>query len=101
MGIELYSKILSLNTARRCRPSKSQLVPNGANFFNTVLYLAGSGSNAPHVRAAVDKAFSVQLSTYVTSFQWPQSRKAFGLRVVQSAAHMNAVHNVVLQQPRT
>jgi hypothetical protein len=36
----------------------------------------------------------------VTSFLWPQSRKAFGLRVVQSAVHLNAVHNVVRQQPR-
>jgi hypothetical protein len=30
MGIELYSQILSLNNARRCRLSKSQLVPSGA-----------------------------------------------------------------------
>ena len=30
MGIELYSQILSLNNARRCRRSKSQLVPSGA-----------------------------------------------------------------------
>jgi hypothetical protein len=30
MGIELYSQILSFNNARRCRRSKSQLVPIGA-----------------------------------------------------------------------
>jgi hypothetical protein len=39
MGIELYSQILSLNNARRCRHSKSQLVPSGANSEN------GSGRN--------------------------------------------------------
>ncbi len=33
MGIEFYSQILSLNNARRCRHSKSQLAPNGANTF--------------------------------------------------------------------
>jgi hypothetical protein len=30
MGIELYSQTLSLNNARRCRRSQSQLVPSGA-----------------------------------------------------------------------
>jgi hypothetical protein len=62
MGIELYSQILSLNNVRRCRHSKSQLVPGGVNTFKrnatTQLYLAGSDSHAPHVRAAVDAAFS-------------------------------------------
>ena len=33
MGIELYSQILSLNNVRRCRRSKGQLVPSGANTF--------------------------------------------------------------------
>ena len=33
MGIELYSQILSLNNARRCRRSKSQLVPSGAKLM--------------------------------------------------------------------
>jgi hypothetical protein len=33
MGIELYSQILSLNNARRCRHSKGQLVPSGAKPF--------------------------------------------------------------------
>ena len=35
MGIELYSQILSLNNARRCRRSKSQLVPSGAKHLST------------------------------------------------------------------
>jgi hypothetical protein len=30
MGIELHSQILSLNTARRCHRSETQLVPGGA-----------------------------------------------------------------------
>ena len=33
MGIELYSQILSLNNARRCRLSTSQLVPSGAKLM--------------------------------------------------------------------
>jgi len=32
MGIESLPEILSLNKARRCRLSKSQLVPNGAKY---------------------------------------------------------------------
>jgi hypothetical protein len=51
MGIELYSQILSLNNAGRCRLSKSQLVPSGANTFKgnatTELYLAGSEFRTP------------------------------------------------------
>ncbi len=59
MGIELYSQILSLNNARRCRHSKSQLVPSGANTFKrnatTEPCLARSESHAPPVCAAVDE----------------------------------------------
>ena len=59
MGIELYSQILSLNTARRAAPSKSQLVPSGANTFKrnatTEPCLARSESHGPPVRAAVDE----------------------------------------------
>jgi hypothetical protein len=59
MGIELYSQILSLNNARRCRLSKSQLVPTRSSEMRTTqLYLAGSESHTPHVRAAVDAGFS-------------------------------------------
>jgi hypothetical protein len=37
MGIELYSETLSLNTARRCHRSKSQLLPSGAMSANIPL----------------------------------------------------------------
>jgi len=43
-GIELYSQILSLNNARRCRHSKSQLVPNGAAFVALDLTETESGN---------------------------------------------------------
>ena len=62
MGIELYPQILSLNNARRCRHSKRQLVPHGASIFKAAARNRAlpcrSESHAPHVRAAVDAAFS-------------------------------------------